>query len=126
MSAPKKQHVPSEADKEKMQLGAKAMRAVDKYLQHINSPLKPKGRPVNMATLEAKIREETNLAKKTILIAQMHRAIEWENKQAEGAALEDDFVKHVLWFSEQHNIDYATWREMEVSPAVLKKAGITS
>ena len=103
--------------KENMAMGMRAMRAVDAYLTLIDQR-KP-GRKVDRAALEEKAKAETNLAHKVILIAQIHEAIreqEWE----------DEFVKYAPWFSEQHNIQYAVWREMGVKVAVLAKAGITS
>jgi hypothetical protein len=39
--------------------------------------------------------------------------------------LEAAFVKNARGYSERKGISYAAWRELGVTPAVLKKAGIT-
>lgn len=41
------------------------------------------------------------------------------------AALEADFVRAAKSYSERKGISYAAWRAVGVSPAVLKKAGIS-
>jgi hypothetical protein len=110
--------------KENMIMGQKAMRAVEAYLVYINQ-YKTRGRPMSQAALSGKIIEETNLAKKVILIAQMHEAIrraEWAQKEAE---LKQEFLKYAPWFSEQHGVTYPAWREIGVSASVLAEAGIT-
>jgi len=110
--------------KENMAMGMKAMRAVDAYLTAIDG--KKPGRKIDRAALELKARNEKNLAHKAIFISQIHDAIrreEWALKEQE---LEDAFLKYAPWFSEHHGIQYAVWREMGVSPAVLAKAGIKS
>ena len=111
--------------KENMALGMKAMRAVDAYLVFIDQN-KPKGRKIDKEALEAKIKAESNLAHKVILIAQMHEALRREEALTQEVELEDQFVKYAPWFSEQHNITYAVWREMGVQVGVLAKAGITA
>jgi hypothetical protein len=111
--------------KEAMVFGAKAHRAVDAYLQYVDQH-KLRGRSVNRETLEAKAKAETNLARKVIIIAQIHEAIRREDMRQEEEALEADFIKYAPRFSEQHGIQYAVWREMGVQTQVLAKAGITS
>jgi 1,6-anhydro-N-acetylmuramate kinase len=120
-----KPNKPTEAQKERMVLGAKAMRAVDAYLAHINAD-KPRGRKVDKEALQAKIDAEESLAKKVILISQMHEAIERDQRAEAEAELEEAFLKHVNWFSDQHGITYNAWREIGVPANVLSKAGITS
>ncbi len=116
-------HIPTEADKEKMQHGAAAMRAIDKYLTYLDSE-KPRGRRPDPAAIEAKIADESNLARKTILIADLHRANDALAALAAEDELAADFVKYAPWFSDQHKITYPVWREMGVPVAVLKEAGI--
>lgn len=111
------------AQREKMALGAAANRAVDSYLRFLSDTRSP-GRRVNQTKLQQDIRDETNLAKKTILIARLHNAIQREQLMALQQIREDEFLKHVNWFSEKHEITYQVWREMGVPVAVLKKAGI--
>ena len=40
-------------------------------------------------------------------------------------ALEKAFVKHAKAYSDSKGISYAAWREIGVTPEVLKAAGIT-
>ena len=87
---------------------------------------KKPGRRIDRALLEMKAKDEKNLAHKVILIAQIHEALRREDEALKEQAWEDEFVKYVPWFSEQHNITYAVWREMGVSAKVLSKAGITA
>ena len=110
--------------KENMAMGQKAMKAIDAYLTHIDKN-KPRGRKIDKVALALKIDAEHNLARKAILIAQMHEAIRRETSDLEEETLENEFLKYVSWFSEQHGIQYAVWREMGVQVQVLAKAGIT-
>lgn len=110
--------------KENMVMGQRAMRAVDAYLNYLDK--KPVRRRVKPADLERKIEAEANLAHKVILIAQMHEAIRSAEQAIVDESIEDEFVKYSPWFSQQHNITYAVWREMGVPSKVLSKAGITS
>ncbi len=41
------------------------------------------------------------------------------------AELESEFLKVAASYSERRSISYAAWRDVGVSPAVLKKAGVT-
>lgn len=109
--------------KENMAMGMRSMKVVDAYLTLID---RPRGRKIDKEALEEKIKAESNLAHKVILIAQMHEALRREEAAAAEAELEEQFVKYAPWFSEQHNITYAVWREMGVQAGVLSKAGITA
>jgi len=109
--------------RENMAMGQKAMRAIDAYLTYTST--KPRGRPMDRAELELKAKDETNLAHKVILIAKIHEALRREDAALKEQEWEDEFVKYAPWFSEQHGITYAVWREMAVPAAVLAKAGIT-
>jgi len=109
--------------KENMQLGAKAMRAIEAYLVYINQ-YKTRGRPLSSESLENKIADEARLAQKVILIAKLHEAIRREELAQEEEALKKEFVKYAPWFSEQHGVTYPAWREIGVSAFVLAEAGI--
>jgi hypothetical protein len=108
--------------KENMAMGMKSMRAVDAYLTYIDQ--KKPGRKIDRMALEMKAKEEKNLAHKVIIIGQIHEALRREEAAVKEQELEDAFLKYAPWFSEQHSIQYAVWREMGVSPSVLAKAGI--
>jgi len=113
----------TEQARENMAMGQKAMRAVDQYLTYVDT--KPRGRPMDRMALERKAQDETNLAHKVILIAQIHEALRREEAALKETEWADEFVKYAPWFSEQHGITYAVWREMGVPAAVLAKCGIT-
>lgn len=118
-------HIPTEADKQKMQQGAAAMRAVDAYLQHINAEV-PRGRKADPVAIKEKMDEEENMAKKVILVSQYHKALEYHQRAEAEVELEKEFCKHAKWFSEQHGVTYAAWREIGVKASVLAEAGITA
>ena len=109
--------------KENMAMGMKSMRAVDAYLTYMDQ--KKPGRRIDRSALEEKAKAETNLAHKVIIIAQIHEAIRREDEALKEQEWENEFLKYAPWFSEQHNITYAVWREMGVPTKVLAKAGIT-
>jgi hypothetical protein len=113
----------SDQAKENMAMGMKAMCAVDAYLTYMDQ--KKPGRRIDRSALEEKAKAETNLAHKVIIIAQIHEAIRREDEALKEAEWEQEFVKYAPWFSEQHGITYAVWREMGVNAKVLSKAGIT-
>lgn len=114
-----------ETQRQKMVRGATASRAVDAYLRHV-ATAKARGRKVDQGLLAMKIEDEDNLAKKVILIAQLREAEQLAESEAASQSLEDTFVEHAGWFSSQHGITYAVWREMGVEPSVLKRAGVLS
>lgn len=114
---------PSDDQISQMKRGAAANKAVDQYLRFI-SDTRQAGRPVNQTKLQDDIRNEANLARKTILIARLHNAIKREQLMAVQELREQAFLEHAAWFSEKHDISYPVWREMGVSAAVLKKSGI--
>lgn len=54
----------------------------------------------------------------------LQRELEAMNSGVDLAALEQDFVDVARSYSERQGIDYASWREVGVSAAVLKRAGV--
>lgn len=117
-------HQPTKEDLSEMQQGARANKAIDAYLHYINDT-KPKGRKPDPAKIQQKIEAEDNLAKKVILVSQLHEALEREEAMAAEESLEQEFIKYALWFSEKHSVRYAAWREMGVQAQILTKAAIT-
>jgi hypothetical protein len=113
----------TEQAKENMQMGAKAMRAVEAYLVYINQ-YKTRGRPLSSKSIQDKMDSETILAKKVILIAKLHEAIRREELAQEEETLKQEFVKYAPWFSDQHGVTYQAWREIGVNAFVLTEAGI--
>jgi hypothetical protein len=121
---------PSKADKKpdpKNSIGMISSNAVDAYLRFLNDDsVRPTGgRKIDLVALETKIQETARFNQKVILIAQLHRERsrgEWDAKEAELRAV---FLEHAVWFSNEHNIGYAAWREIGVPVTVLKEAGIS-
>jgi hypothetical protein len=54
----------------------------------------------------------------------LQRSIDATSASVDLGALEDEFVAAARQYSERKGISYAAWREMGVSAAVLKRAGI--
>jgi hypothetical protein len=54
----------------------------------------------------------------------LQNALEASSATVDLGALEDEFVAAARDYSERKGISYAAWREMGVSAAVLKRAGI--
>lgn len=54
----------------------------------------------------------------------LQRELNAMNSGVDLAALEQDFVDVARSYSERQGIDYASWREVGVSAAVLKRAGV--
>lgn len=48
---------------------------------------------------------------------------EEELVHADNGSAQNDFIKVCMTYSEEHGIEYDTWREMGVPPKVLKAAG---
>lgn len=67
---------------------------------------------------------DADTAVKKVKLAQTRRDITHELESRKGGSPEDDFLKVVVRYSEQHGIEYDTWREMGVSADVLKRAGM--
>ena len=54
----------------------------------------------------------------------LQQAIDASSTTVDLSALEDEFVAAAGPYSERKGISYAAWREMGVSAAVLKRAGV--
>jgi hypothetical protein len=98
-------------------------RAVDAYLRFLTTgelPTPP-STDAKVEVLDTKIANETRLFVKVQLLQEKRDLTKPTVTEAD---LVEDFVKHAPGFTERNGIAYVTWREMGVSAAVLKRAGI--
>jgi hypothetical protein len=117
--------------------GRVAGRAVRAYLEGLEANKPKRGRKVSTETLvqrlseaNEKVNSENDPLRRLILVQQaldMEAEIERRggDKGPDLASLEKDFVKVAKAYSDSKGITYAAWREIGVSPSVLKSAGIS-
>jgi hypothetical protein len=116
--------------------GRESARAVKDYLQALDAAKPKRGRKVPRADLEkrlASVKQEivtTPSPMRRLELAQQRIDLEARLAASSDAApdlsaLEREFVKHAKVYSEAKGITYAAWREVGVSPSILKSAGIT-
>ncbi len=122
--------------KDALAKGRASARAVKQYLDALEANRPKRGRQVSRADLEkrlASVKQEivtTPSPMRRLELAQQRIDLE-ARLAANGAsgpdmsALEKEFVKHAKAYSEAKGITYAAWREIGVTSAVLKSAGIT-
>ena len=109
-------------------------RAVRGYLEALDAHKPKRGRrrtPESIRARLAKIDSEIDGADPLTRVQLIQERIDLnaeldglENK-ADISALEADFVAYGAAYSERKGISYAAWRELGVSAAVLKAAGIS-
>ena len=107
-----------------MDLRTRENLAVEQYLRFLATDELPvdETKQAKLESLDARIAAEDTLWRKADLIGERHRVAA---TTASKESLEEAFVKYVGGFNSRHpKITYAVWREMGVSPAVLKRAGI--
>lgn len=118
-----------------IQEGREQARAIGRYLEALDQHKPKRGRKVTVESREKRLAEiEASLDKATALervnlIAERDRIREFletagENVEVDLPALEADFVKHALSYSERKDIPRAAWRTFGVPAEVLDKAGI--
>ncbi len=123
----------TEQHKEALKLGRLEARAIKAYLRALDAR-KP-GRPVTRESLEARLKAvEAKIAEsddplRKLELVQKKLDIEDTLSQVEDAqniaGLEAGFVQHARSYSERKGISYTAWRQVGVSAATLKAAGIT-
>ena len=109
-------------------------RAVREYLEALRS-IKPKrGRSrtpdsikKRLAAIEDQLTSADALTELKLVQERRNLADELASMEAKVdlASLEAAFVKVAKGYSERQGITYASWRDVGVEPAVLKKAGIS-
>lgn len=123
----------SDEHKAALAKGREQGRAVREYLAALEQDRKP-GRPVDRATIEAKLPEiqaqidvEPDPAKRVELIQKRldleERLVEL-GQEPDLNALAKEFAKVAAEYSERKSITYPAWREAGVPAQVLKQAGI--
>ena len=113
--------------------GRHESRVVRDYLEALRSSKPKRGRKRSADTIQkrlAKIEAELAAADPLteLLLLQERRDLQDEfealGSGADVNAAENEFVKIAKSYSERRHISYATWREVGVDAAVLKRAGI--
>ena len=109
-------------------------RAVRAYLEALDAHRPKRGRkrtPDSIAkrlqAIERALPEADPLTRVKLIQEQMDLQIEGEQLQLKTdlSDLEAEFVRSARSYSERKGISYAAWRAIGVSPAILKKAGIS-
>ena len=115
-------------------VGRNEGRSVRLYLEALDSNRPKRGRKRTaesvsrrLATVDKQIAGADPLRKLQLVQEQMDLAAELDAMQnkVDMSALEKDFVKAAKSYSQRKGITYAAWRQIGVTPAVLKRAGIT-
>lgn len=113
--------------------GRKESRALKSYLDALDEHRPRRGRKrtkesigKRLADLETEIPATAPLKRVKLIQERMDLAAELEamSDPVDLTELEAGFVEHAKAFSERKGISYAAWREVGVSAATLKKAGI--
>jgi hypothetical protein len=109
-------------------------RAVRSYLEALDQNRPRRGRPRTQASIEKRLKTvESEFGDATPLqrlqLVQERMDLERELNRLDASddltGLERDFVRVARGYAERKGISYAAWRELGVSPDVLRKAGIT-
>ena len=113
--------------------GRHESRVVRDYLEALRSSKPKRGRKRSADTIQKRLAKiETELAAADplteLLLVQERRDLQDEFESlgngADVNAAENEFVKIAKSYSERRHISYATWREVGVDAAVLKRAGV--
>ena len=108
-------------------------RAVRAYLEALDQNRPRRGRPRTPASIEKRLKTiESELGDATTLqrlqLVQERMDLERELDRLDSAddltGLERDFVRVARGYADRKGISYAAWRELGVSPDVLRKAGV--
>jgi len=119
--------------KEALAQGRREGAAVRKYLEALAATRGKRGRKRTPATVERRITAinaelESTDALDSLLLRQERKDLEAELTRLQSnldiKKLEKDFVASAKAYGERKGIDYSTWREAGVQPAVLAKAGV--
>lgn len=109
-------------------------RAVRTYLEALEAHKPKRGRKRTPTSMRARIEkidatiDDADPVKRLQLVQErmdLERAIEAAETTVDLTALEDDFVQAAKAYGERKGITYAAWREVGVSAALLKRAGIS-
>lgn len=123
----------SNAHKQALANGRAEGRIIREYLEIVEATKPRRGRkrtPESIARRLSLIAAEMKTADPVTKVRLIQERLNLRSElagmksKAEVAAAEGKFVKVAKRFSDRNDISYDAWREVGVSPAVLKKAGI--
>ena len=124
----------SDDHKAKLAQGRADAKAVKGYLEALRANKPKRGRKrtpdsikKRLATIDEQLGEADPLDELKLIEERrrLHDELESLDSGVDLAALETEFVKVAKGYSERQGISYASWREVGVEPAVLKRAGIS-
>ena len=124
----------SDSHKAAMAAGRENARHIKRYLEALETHKPKRGRKVTTESLQArltKIEEQIATADPLARLGLVQDRLDIQNRLAatedpvDFGALEDGFAQYAKAYSDSKGISYAAWRELGVSPALLKRAGIT-
>jgi hypothetical protein len=123
----------TDAHKAALAEGREQGRAVRRYLEALEANKPKRGRkrtPETMKKRLDRIQQEMDKADPLLRLQlvqermDLERQIETAGTTVDLTELEQDFIKAAAGYSERKGISYAAWRELGVSAATLKAAGI--
>lgn len=129
-----KKRTMSQEHKEAIAEGRAQAKAVSSYLDALESTKRKRGRQRSvekikstLASIDERIDEASPLAALNLRQEKKDLEAELANRKdpVDVSAFEADFVAHAAAYGDRKGISYQVWREAGVSPAVLKKAGIS-
>jgi uncharacterized protein YicC (UPF0701 family) len=124
----------SDQHKQALAEGRSESRLVRAYLDALEAHKPKRGRKRTaesvqrrLDAIEAELDEADALSRLTLVQERMDLTNELASLQAgvDLAMFEEGFVEVAASFSERRGISYAAWREIGITPAVLRKAGIS-
>jgi hypothetical protein len=133
--APRKRTAPlTDQHKAALAEGRSQGRAVRRYLEAVEAHRPKRGRkrtPDSIKKRLEKIEQELPEASPLNRLHLIQERLDLQNELAANVAkvdltaLENEFVDAARPYSERKGISYGAWRELGVTPAVLKRAGIS-
>lgn len=130
--APAKRKMSAE-HKAALAAGRESSRAVRAYLEALEQNKPKRGRRRTRDSMEkrlAAIADEIPTASPMKRLSLIQERMDLESQlsgteqQVDLSQMEKGFVKHAADYSARKNISYAAWRELGITPATLKAAGI--
>lgn len=125
----------SQQHKEAIRRSRRENRAVGAYLDALRASGPQRGRRRSLERVDQELAQVTTaLAGSPTAVAELHLVQRRRDLEAARQSmietddigdLEDAFVDVAAPFSQRKRIQYASWREVGVAPALLKRAGIS-
>ncbi len=119
-----------------MSQGREEGRIVSRYLQALEEHRARRGRPRTRDSVQRQLEAIEKRLYNATALQRLHlqqerknllAIVDNENRKADVMPkLEAEFVKVARSYSDRKKIDYSTWRDQGVPPAVLARAGITT